>query len=214
MSALTVHNAEGQSVGSVDFSDELMKSRRGTQALQQAIVTIRANQRAGTASTLTKGEVAGHGMKPWRQKGTGNARAGYRQSPIWRGGGVVFGPKPRSYAKAMNRKMARLALHRAVADKILDGQMLVVDQLAVTEARTRALVALLKKLKVETRALLVVDEVGRELALASRNLPGIEVAAAAHINPLQIVKFPRMVISKAALEQLKARLDVAEEKAS
>lgn len=214
MSSLTVHNAEGKAVGKVDFADALLTTRRGGQALQQAVVTIRANQRAGTASTKTKGEVAGSGKKPWRQKGTGNARAGYRQSPIWRGGGVVFGPKPRSYAKSMNRKTSKLALWRALSDKIADGQLLVLDQVSVSEPKTKALVGLLKGLKISAKTLLVVDQVGRELALASRNLPGVEVAAAINLNPLQVLKYPQLVVSKAALEQLQTRLEVAQEKAS
>jgi large subunit ribosomal protein L4 len=214
MSSLTVHNASGKAVGQVEFADALLSTRRGGQALQQTVVTIRANQRAGTASTKTKGEVAGHGQKPWRQKGTGNARAGYRQSPLWRGGGVVFGPKPRSYAKTLNRKTSKLALWRALSDKIAAGQLMVLDEVQVSEPKTKALAAFLKGLKIQSKALLVVEQVGRELGLASRNLPGVEVATALHLNPLQVVKYPQVVVSKAALEQLQIRLDVAQEKAS
>ena len=214
MSSLTVHNAEGKAIGKVEFADALLSTRRGGQALQQAVVTIRANQRAGTASTKTKGEVAGSGKKPWRQKGTGNARAGYRQSPIWRGGGVVFGPKPRSYAKSMNRKTAKLALWRALSDKIAGGQLMVLDQVAVSEPKTKAVLSLLKGLNITVKTLLVVDQVGRELALASRNLAGVEVAAAINLNPVQVLKYPQVVVSKAALEQLQTRLEVAQEKAS
>ena len=214
MSALTVQNAEGKAVGSVEFADALLSTRRGTQALQQAVVTIRANQRAGTASTKTKGEVAGHGQKPWRQKGTGNARAGYRQSPIWRGGGVVFGPKPRSYAKNMNRKTAKLALWRALSDKIKDNQVIVLDQIQVAQPKTSEMVKLLAGLKLTTGVLLVVEQMTRELSLAARNIPGIEVAAVENVNSLQLVKYPHLVISKIALEQIQIRLEVAQEKAS
>lgn len=213
MSALTVHNASGAAVGTVEFTDVLQKTRRGAQALQQAVVTLRANQRAGTASTLTKGEVAGHGQKPWRQKGTGNARAGYRQSPIWRGGGVVFGPKPRSYAKDMNRKTARLALLRALTDKIRDGQLMVLDDVQLSQPKTKAMAAWLSGLKITGKTLVVVDKVSRDLSLASRNLAGVEVSAAANLNPLQVLKYPQMLVSKAALEQLQTRL-VVQEKAS
>lgn len=214
MSSLTVHNAEGKAVGQIEFADALLSTRRGGQALQQAVVTIRANQRAGTASTKTKGEVAGSGKKPWRQKGTGNARAGYRQSPVWTGGGVVFGPKPRSYAKSLNRKTAKLALWRALSDKIAAGQLMVVDEVKVTEPRTKALTGFLRGLKVDGKTLLVVDQVGRELSLASRNLPDVEVTSALNVNPLQVLKYVRVVISKTALEQLQVRLEVAQEKAS
>ncbi len=214
MSALKVYNAEGKAVGEVEFADALLSTRRGGQALQQTVVTIRANQRAGTASTKTKAEVAGSGKKPWRQKGTGNARAGYRQSPIWTGGGVVFGPKPRSFAKTLNRKTAKLALWRALSDKIASGQLRVVDQLQVATPKTKALVELLKGLQVGDKALLVVDQAGRDLLLAARNLPGVDVATAAHLNALQVLKYPHVLVGKTALEQLQLRLEVAQEKAS
>ena len=213
MSSLTVHNAGGKAVGKVEFADALLSTRRGGQALQQTVVTIRANQRAGTASTKTKGEVAGSGIKPWRQKGTGNARAGYRQSPVWTGGGVVFGPKPRSYAKDLNRKTAKLALWRALSDKVKGEQLLVLDDVTVSQPKTKMLAALLKGLKVD-KALVVVDQISRELALASRNIPGLEVVAALNLNSLQVVKYPKILISKAALEQVQIRLEVAQEKAS
>ncbi len=214
MSALKVYNAEGKAVGEVEFADALLSTRRGGQALQQTVVTIRANQRAGTASSKTKAEVAGSGKKPWRQKGTGNARAGYRQSPIWTGGGVVFGPKPRSFAKTLNRKTAKLALWRALSDKIASGQLRVVDQLQVATPKTKALVELLKGLQVGDKALLVVDQAGRDLLLAARNLPGVDVATAAHLNALQVLKYPHVLVGKTALEQLQLRLEVAQEKAS
>lgn len=204
-------NASGKAVGQVEFADALLTTRRGGQALQQAVVTIRANQRAGTASTKTKGEVAGHGQKPWRQKAPAMPAA-IVSSPIWRGGGVVFGPKPRSYAKSLNRKMAKLALWRALSDKISAGQLLVLDEVQVGEAKTKALVALLKGLKIESKVLLVVEQIGRELGL-SRTCPGSRRLPRLHPT-WQVLKYPQVVISKAALEQLQIRLDVAEEKAS
>lgn len=211
MSALPVVNQAGQSVGQVEIPDSLLPGKRGQQALVQTVVTLRANRRAGTHSTKTKGEVAGSGKKPWRQKGTGRARAGYRQSPVWRGGGVVFGPKPRSYAKDLTRKTAQLALQRAVADKIGAGQVVVVDALQVSQPKTKELLATLKNLKVDTRVLLVLDQVGRELLLASRNMPGVEVTTARNVNPEQIVKHPRVVITRPGLDQLQARLGAGQE---
>ena len=211
MSALTVVDKAGKAVGKVDFPDALLSPRAGRQALMQAVVTLRANQRAGTHSTKTKGEVAGSGKKPWRQKGTGRARAGYRQSPIWRGGGVVFGPKPRSYAKDMSRKTARLALRRALTEKLADEQVVVVDALAFTQAKTKDFVATLKGLQAGAGALVVVDRVTRELVLASRNVPGVEVVAASDVNPLQILRYPRMVITQPGLARLQDRLAAGEE---
>lgn len=211
MSALTVINQDGKSVGKVDFPDELLSPKRGQQALMQAVVTIRANQRSGTHSTKTKGEVAGSGKKPWRQKGTGRARAGYKQSPIWRGGGVVFGPKPRSYAKDITRKTAKLALRRALTDKITAEQVTVVERFELGGPKTKAFVAVLKGLKVDTRVLLVLDQIQPDVAKASRNVPGVEVVTAANLNSLQMLRYPRIIFSKPGLQQLQARLSGGQE---
>ena len=126
---------------------------------------------------------------------------------------MVFGPKPRSYAKDLNRKTAKLALWRALSDKVKGEQLLVLDDVTVSQPKTKMLAALLKGLKVD-KALVVVDQISRELALASRNIPGLEVVAALNLNSLQVVKYPKILISKAALEQVQIRLEVAQEKAS
>ncbi len=204
MSSLSVCNMEGAAVGTVDVPKALTDTSKGGQVVRDAIVAYRANQRLGTASTLTKGEVAGHGVKPWRQKGTGNARAGYRQSPIWRGGGVVFGPKPRDYSKDLNRKMLRLALAKIVADRISENAVIVIDALRVTEAKTKSFAAWLKKMKI-TRGLIVTDKVTSELLLASRNIPGVEVARAENVNVYQIARYPRLLITRDALDVLHRR---------
>lgn len=211
MSALTVINKDGQKVGQVNFPDELLTPKRGQQALIQAVVTMQANRRAGTHSTKTKGTVAGSGKKPWRQKGTGRARAGYKQSPLWRGGGVVFGPKPRSYAKDITRKTAKLALRKALTEKIAAEQVTVVDDFALAAPKTKAFVAALKGLKVDTRVLLVLDQIKQEVALASRNVPGVEVVTAANLNPLQVLRYPRVIFNKPGLEQLQSRLGAGQE---
>lgn len=204
MSSLSICNMEGAAVGTVDVPAALSDSSKGGQAVRDAIVAYRANQRLGTASTLTKGEVAGHGKKPWRQKGTGNARAGYRQSPVWRGGGVVFGPKPRSFRKDLNRKMSRLALGSVIAGRIAEEAVTVLDALNVSDAKTRNFVAWLKKMDI-AKALIVVEQPSRELLLASRNIPGIEVARASHVNVYQIARYPRLVVTKDALNILNQR---------
>lgn len=211
MSAIPVLNKDGKAVGEVEIPAALLASKTASQALQQAIVTYRANQRAGTASTKTKGEVNGSGKKPWRQKGTGNARAGYRQSPVWRGGGVVFGPKPRSYRKDITRKTSKLALRRAIAARIENGGLVVVDDFRVEQPKTKAFSAALKPFGAERGALVVVDQAARELLLASRNIEGVELVEARQVNSLQLLKFPRVIVTKAALAGLQARL---EEKAS
>ncbi len=211
MSALPVHNQQGQPVGQVEIPDVLMASPRATQAMVQAVVTLRANARAGTASTKTKGEVAGHGKKPWRQKGTGRARAGYRQSPVWTGGGVVFGPKPRSYRKALPRAKAQLALRKAFTDKLAADGVRVVDAINLAQPKTKDLAAVLKSLRVERGALLVTDTASRELLLAARNLPKVEVVRASDVNPLQILKYAHVVVTREGLNKLRDRLGGAQE---
>lgn len=206
MSALPVHNQQGKAVGEVEIPSALQAPSSASQALVQAVVTLRANARAGTHSTKTKGDVAGSGKKPWRQKGTGRARAGYRQSPVWTGGGVVFGPKPRSYAKALPRQKAALALRKAFSNKLAADGVRVVDALALAQPKTKDLVAVLKSLKVERGALVVTDAASRELLLAARNLERVEVTRAADVNPLQILKYPHLVITRDGLTRLQDRL--------
>jgi large subunit ribosomal protein L4 len=213
MSSLSVCNMEGASVGTVDVPASLTDTSRGGQVVRDAIVAYRANQRLGSASTLTKGEVAGHGVKPWRQKGTGNARAGYRQSPIWRGGGVVFGPKPRDFSKDLNRKMARVALGKIVADRIAEGAVTVVDELKVADAKTKNFAAWLKKMGV-SKGLIIADTVTKELLLASRNLTGVEVARASHVNVYQIARYPKVIVAKGALDVLNERVTGSKKEAA
>ena len=150
--------------------------------------------------------MAGSGKKPWRQKGTGRARAGYRQSPIWRGGGVVFGPKPRSYAKDLNKKVGRLAFRRAFSERAAAGDVTVLESFSIPEAKTKHVAALLKKLDATGSALLVLDQVGRDVALAARNIQKLEVAAAGHVNVVQLLRPKKVLISKEALAKLEERL--------
>jgi large subunit ribosomal protein L4 len=214
MMAVPVHNQQGKAVGQVELPEAMLAPARASQALVQAVVTLRANARAGTHSTKTKGEVAGSGKKPWRQKGTGRARAGYRQSPVWTGGGVVFGPKPRSYAKAMPRRKAQLALRKAFTDKLGADQVCVVDSLNLSQPKTKELLAILKSLGAERGAVLVVDQAARELLLAARNIARVEVVRAADLNPLQVLKYPKLVITQDGFARLQERLAGSQEKAA
>jgi large subunit ribosomal protein L4 len=212
MSKLTVSNLKGESVGSVEISDSITKATHSPQVLQDAIVAYRANQRSGNHSTLTKGEVAGSGKKPWRQKGTGRARAGYKQSPIWRGGGVVFGPKPRDYSKPINHKSGHAALRLAFGQKINDGAVTVIDAFDIKAAKTKEFVAALKSLKLD-RGLVVVEKVSHELGLASRNISDVEVCEARNLNSYQVLRHARVVVTQAGLVELQKRIAVAAEAA-
>lgn len=209
MSKLPILNLQGKSAGEYDLPDDLLIYDKGLQALQDAVVRYRANQRQGSASTLTKGEVAGSNRKLWKQKGTGRARTGLRQSPIWRGGGVVFGPKPRDYSKAQNKREARLAFRRAVSEKIAGGEIKVVEELTVSEPRTREFAALMKNLGVEGPVLFVTAEPSENLVRSSRNIPRVELTTAANLHTYQLVRYSTIVIDRAGMSKLEERLQTA-----
>jgi large subunit ribosomal protein L4 len=206
MSKVAVRNMQGEALGEHVVPDELLVLDRGAQAVHESVAAYRANQRAGTASTRGKGEVAGSGAKPWRQKGTGRARAGYRQSPIWRGGGTVFGPRPRSFRKTLTKKAARLAFCRAFSEQLAGGAVTVVDRFAVDAPRTRLVADALRKLGADGTVLLVVAAIDRNLGLAARNLPGVELVEAKDLNTYQVLRHRRILVTGEAMEVLEGRL--------
>lgn len=206
MSKIQVLDMKGAAVGSMDVADDVTASVGGDQAVHDAVLAYLAGQRAGTASTLRKGEVAGSNKKPWRQKGTGRARAGLRQSPVWRGGGIAFGPHPRSFELKVNRKIAALAFRRAVSDKLASGAVKVVDGLAVESPKTRAIAALLKSVKVGKGALILVDKVEKNLSLACRNIPNVAVTRACDVSVYQLLWYPTILVSRAGMDQIVKRL--------
>jgi large subunit ribosomal protein L4 len=206
MSTLKIYDMKGASVGEMEVAGSCMVLDRGDQAVKDAVTAYRNSLRAGTASTLSKGEVAGSNRKPWRQKGTGQARAGFRQSPIWRGGGVAFGPKPRSFAQKVNRKVARLAFQRALSDRLNDGAVKVVDSLDLQAPRTKEMTGVLKALGVRTPALIVTDEVSPALGLACRNIRGLELVKSGEVNVYQLLRYPTVLATRAAMEALNARM--------
>jgi large subunit ribosomal protein L4 len=206
MSTLEVRNSEGQAAGTVEIQDDLLVLDKGEQAVHEVVVATMAAQRAGTASTLSKGQVAGSNRKPWRQKGTGRARAGFRQSPIWRGGAVAFGPHPRSYRKKLPRKVARLAFCRALSEKIAAGRITVVEELAVPDGKTKNFVGLLRALDVAAPALVLLPGPDQSVERAARNVPGIEVAQAGSVTTYQVLRYPLILAGKAAMDILTNRL--------
>src|SRR5689334_2918038 len=166
---LTIKDTKGNSQGELEVKFPLVEGGKGTQAVHDVVVAYQAAQRMGTASTKTMGEVAGTGKKPWRQKGTGRARAGSFQSPLWRGGGVVFGPKPRDFGKKVSRKTKALALRKALSERLRAGDVVVVEDLKMEGPKTKAFVGMLSALELKGSALIVAPA-DRNLALASRNL--------------------------------------------
>src|SRR5216117_3563541 len=165
---IPVKDTNGNPRGELEVQFELIENGRGTQAVHDTIVAYRANQRRGTACTKTMGEVAGTGKKPWRQKGTGRARAGSFQSPLWRGGGVVFGPKPRDFGRKVSKATRQLALRKALGERLKSGDVVVVDEFKLSSPKTREFVGVLSALKVEGTTLVVASERDKNLTLASR----------------------------------------------
>jgi large subunit ribosomal protein L4 len=205
---LSVMNMAGKAEGEVEFADELLiKGGRGSQAVHDAVVAFRANQRLGTAKVKQMGEVRGTGKKPWRQKGTGRARAGSFQSPLWRGGAVVFGPHVRDYSIKVPQKVRALALRKALSERLLAGDVVVVGDLKLANHKTREFAAVLKKLGVaDGSALVVTETVDENLKRASRNLPGVAVERADSVNTYELLRFAKIVATKSALAVLQARV--------
>ena len=201
-----VVDSSGAEVEALELNECWLEREKGVQAVHDAVVAFLAAHRAGTASTKTRGQVAGTKAKPYRQKGTGRARAGSYQSPVWRGGGTVFGPTPRSYAKRINRKVLDLALRRAFTERLDAGEVVVVDKFDVDAPRTKEVVALLAGLQVGNDVLVLVDEPSLNLEMAARNLPGVEVMKAGSVNTYFMLLFKKVVITRAALDILGARI--------
>src|SRR5213082_2021098 len=184
---------------------EIIEDGRGTQALHEAVVAMRAARRSGSANTKSKAEVNLSGAKPWRQKGTGRARAGYKSSPIWRGGGVVFGPKPRDYSKKVSKTTKRLAFQKALSERIKAGDVLAVDKFVVPELKTKSFLALLKKQTDARKVLLISDTFDQTTFKSARNVKPVKLASASDVNTEQLLAFEKILITDKALERLAKR---------
>lgn len=208
MSKLPLKNLDGQSLGEVELADALLSPGKGGQAVRDAVVAHQANLRSGSAHTLGKGAVAGTGQKPWKQKGTGRARAGYARSPVWRGGGVAHGPHTRDFGWALPRKAARLAFRHALGARVAESAVTVLDEFSLAGPKTKQLQAAIRKLGAGKGLLIIVDRPDRNLSLAARNLPKVEVATAAAVNTYSLLRWPAIVVTQAALAGLERRLSV------
>lgn len=203
---LTVKSIDGKESGELQVKFPLVEGGKGTQAVHDVVVAHQANQRMGTASTKTMGEVAGSGKKPWRQKGTGRARAGSFASPLWRGGGVVFGPKPRDFGRKVSRKTRQLALRKALTERLNAGDVVVVDDFKLSSHKTKGFIDVLKKLEVTGSALVVAPALEQNLRLATRNLEKVEVTTADDLNTYQVLRSDKLLFSRPAFEKLEERL--------
>jgi large subunit ribosomal protein L4 len=205
---LTVFNSDGTTSREQDFAGiPSFEGDKGTQALKEVIVAINANNRQGTHSTKTRGEVRGGGKKPWRQKGTGRARAGSIRSPLWVGGGVVFGPKPRDYSKKINAKVKSLAFSRALFDRASAGEIAVIEQFVVDLKKTKAVNLILGRIAPAGKVLLVDAPFSKSTAQAARTIERVYLQEAAKLNPVDLAKYKKIIVSTKALETIIARIN-------
>ena len=186
---------------------DLIENGIGTQALHETVVAYQANRRAGTHSTKTKATVAGSGKKPWRQKGTGNARSGYKSSPVWSGGGVVFGPHPRDYSKKTNKSVKQLALRKAISSRVNAGEVYLIDPIILDKPKTKDLVASLKgNIDKKSTALLIIENADQNIYLASRNHPHLVTVTGDLVNAEQLLLCDKIFVTEGALSKLSVRL--------
>ena len=201
---IDIVNTDNKKVGSIELNDEAFGGRVNDSLIWESVVHTNAAQRRGTHKTKNRANVAGSGRKPWKQKGTGRARIGSIRNPIWRHGGTVFGPQPRSYDFRLPRKVKRGAIVAALAQRIQDGALIVVDTLGATDSKTKAATELLKRLGADGKALLIDVQPDEKLGIAVRNLPGVQFLASARVGARDVMNAQRVIATKAAVEKLQA----------
>lgn len=202
MPKVDVYNIKGQKVGDISLNDDIFAVEVNKIVMHSAVVNILANARQGTQSTKTKHEVRGGGRKPWRQKGTGRARQGSTRSAQWVGGGIVLGPKPRSYNYTLPKKVKRLALKSALTCKVLDNNIIVLDDLKFDAIKTKEMVNVLNNLKIDSTALIVLPEVNENVVLSARNIQNVKTATIGDINTYDILKYKKFIVTKDAVAKI------------
>lgn len=203
MPNVTLYNVAGQAAGEIKLNDSVFSVEYNEAVIHQAVVRQMANERLGTHATLTRGLVRGGGKKPWRQKGTGRARVGSIRSPLWVGGGTVFGPTPRSHAKSMNRKARQLAVKSALSEKLRSNEIVVLDKIGFAAPKTKDAIKMLAAFHVEGKALIIDgDESVMNTVLSARNIPGVKAIAPSGINIYDLVHYTKLFITKSAVEKI------------
>ena len=202
MPKISVFDMNGNTVADTALSDAIFGIEPNKTAMHAMVVNYLANQRQGTQSTLTRTEVSGGGRKPWRQKGTGHARQGSTRSPQWVHGGIALGPKPRSYRYALNKKLRRLAMKSALSTKVLDNNMVVLDSIKLEEYKTKTVVAMLKALNVDGKALIVMPEVDAKVIKSANNIPGVKTALVNTLNVYDILNYDKFIVVKDAVAKI------------
>ena len=202
MPNVVLFNMEGKELGNYELNDAIFGIEPSMSAIHTVVVSHLANKRQGTQSALTRAEVRGGGIKPWRQKGTGRARQGSTRSPQWTGGGVVFAPKPRTYKKSVNKKIKALAMKSALSSKVADNNILVLDSIAFDEIKTKRAADMLKNLKVETKALVVLAEKDENVYRSVKNIEGANTTFVGELSVYEMLKYEKLIITKDAVEKL------------
>ncbi|MBW7651444.1 50S ribosomal protein L4 [Anoxybacillus sp. ST4] len=202
MPKVALYNQNGENIGEIELNDAVFGVEPNKHVLFEAVIMQRASLRQGTHKTKNRAEVSGGGRKPWRQKGTGRARQGSIRSPQWRGGGIVFGPVPRSYSYKLPKKVRRLAIKSALSSKVLENNIVVLDNLALEAPKTKEMVKILNNLSVDRKALIVTADANENVILSARNIPGVTVVTASGINVLDVLNHDKLVITKAAVEKV------------
>ena len=201
MPSVALYNIAGQEIGTVKLSDEIFAQEVNQAALHTVVRAYLANQRQGTQSALTRAEVSGGGIKPWRQKGTGRARQGSTRSPQWRHGGVVFAPKPRDYRVSVNKKVTRLAMKSALSSKVNDGSLVVFDALELAAPKTKEMIKVLDAVKV-SKALVVLPEKDETVERATGNIPNVKTTLVGTLNVYEILKYDTLILTKDSLAKI------------
>jgi large subunit ribosomal protein L4 len=199
---IAIKNIEGQNQGELEVKFPLVEGGKGTQAVHDVVAAHQAAQRSGTACTKNVGEVAGTNKKPWRQKGTGRARAGSFQSPLWRGGGVVFGPRPRDFSKKASKKTRALALRKALSERLKAGDVVVVDTLKLSSPKTKAFAGVMSALELKGSTLIISAGTDKNLTLASRNLPDVALTTSDSLNTYDVLRPDKLLFTKDAFEKV------------
>ena len=203
---IDVVNNNNEKVGAIDVRDEVFGGRVNDGLIWESVVRQNASERRGTAKTKTRGNVSGTGKKPWKQKGTGRAQVGDARNPLWRKGGTVFGPQPRSYDYALPKKVERGALRAALAARLQDGSLVVVDGLAQDEVKTKTAAATLKRLGVTGRAVVIDVTLDANFAKSVRNIPGVQAVPSSRVTARDVIKARRVIATRTALEKLQEAL--------
>ncbi len=204
---LSVKNTQGKAAGELEVKFEMIENGRGTQAVHDTVTAYRAAQRSGTACTKTVGDVQGSNKKPWKQKGTGRARAGSFRSPLWAGGGVVFGPKPRSFAKKVNVRTKQLSLRKALTERLKAGDVIIVDDIKLASPKTKEMVNMIDALNIDGTTLIISTGANKNLTLATRNLPNVDLTTSETLHTYDVLRQDKLIFTRSAFEKVEARLN-------